>query len=128
MRLMIKNTIPSRVIPLIRGNIRDMARKKFQEIERGRVFTTREVNRSSNAAKGEEVVSYRDFIPSPNDRRRRPGYDPQVRMIELLAELSKIERGDAGQRTDSLRHLSYPELKREFMIMEKEYIYQRYCH
>ena len=128
MRLMIKNTIPSKFISLLRGRIRDMARKRFQEIERGRVLTTREVNRSSNAAKGEEVVSYRDFIPSPNDRRRRPGYDPQARMIELLGELSKIERGDAGQRTDSLRHLSYPELKREFMIMEKEYIYQRYCH
>ena len=104
-----------------------MAGKELQKIERGTDLKTLEGNNSPNADKPKEKVSYRDFIPSTNERRRRYGYDPQERMIALLGELSKIERGDAGQRTESLKHLSYPELKREFMRMEKEFIYQRYC-
>ena len=105
-----------------------MSRKETQETKRGAEFKTPERNNSPNTDDKKEHVSYRDFIPSRNDRIRQTGYDPQERMIALLGELSKIERGDAGQRTDSLKHLSYPELKREFMRMEKEFIYQRYCN
>ena len=127
-RLIIKNTNPSRVSSILQRKIRGMTWKERQELKRVTAFKRLASNNSPNTDKEEERVSYRDFIPSPNERRRRTEYDPQERMIALLGELSKIERGDVGQRTDSLKHLSYPELKREFMRMEKEFIYQRYCN
>ena len=126
-RLIMRNTDLSRFLSILRRKIRGMTGKEFQEIKTQARFTVRESGKPPNADNREESVSYRDFIPSTNERRRRYGYDPQERMIALLGELSKIERGDAGQRTESLKHLSYPELKREFMRMEKEFIYQRYC-
>lgn len=127
-RLIIKNTNLSRVSSILRRKIRVMTGKERQELELVTAFKRLASNNSPNTDKEEERVSYRDFIPSPNERRRRPGYDPQERMIALLGELSKIESGDSGQRTDSLKYLSYPELKREFMRMEKEFIHQRYCN
>ena len=85
-------------------------------------------NRPKDDSNAKVTVSYRQFIPSSDERRRsRRGYDPEKRMIALLGELSKIERGATGDRTESLKHLSYTELKIEFMKTEKEYIYDRYC-
>ena len=123
-----KRTSFSRTISLLLRKRRGTTAKELQEIKQRTGFKTPESNDSPNTDNKNGDVSYRDFIPTPNDRRRRTVYDPQERMIAVLGELSKIEEGEVGQRTDSLKHLSYPELKREFMKMEKEFIYQRYCN